>query len=386
MNTFLGPEEQSLLASYRDYAKETVAPVAFALDQAKLSALELVKKFGQEGFLGLFVPKEYGGQGASFFVQTLFVEAISEYEPGLSLIVASHLAATELILKHGTDKQKSRYLPLLARGECIATLALTEEQAGSDLAAVTASVAKDGEEWVLTGKKTGVVAAEMANLALVLARLSGGEPGRLSLWLVDMDGDSTSVLPDKGRLGLRSAPIHDVEIKSLGLAADSYLGSVNPEKMSDDKTTLGFVEDAQNVSKVVMASAAIGLLTRATQLSVEHANAREQFGSSIGRLQAIQWKLADMSADSSAARLLTYRAAWSKDNAPAEFSKFASMCKLQAAKAARVHSQEAVQIYGALGVEAGTETEKMYRDSKLLEILEGTSEIQKNIIAEEVGV
>ncbi len=385
MNTFLGPEEQSLLASYRDYAKETVAPVIFELDQEKISALELVKKFGQEGFLGLCVPTEYGGQGASFLVQTLFVEAISEYEPGLSLILASHLAATELILKHGTDKQKSRYLPLLARGECIATMAVTEEQAGSDLELVQAKVEASGSEWVLSGKKTGVVAAEMANLALVLARLAG-ENGRLAIWLVDMEGGSVEVLPDRGKLGLRSAPINEVDLKSLQLPADSYLGSVNPKETTDDKNALGIIEHAQDVSKVVLSQAAIGLLTRAVQLSVERAQSREQFGSSIGKLQAIQWKLADMSTDSAAAQMLTYRAAWSKDNAPEEFPKFASMCKLLAAKAARVHSQEVVQIYGSLGFVSGTETEKMYRDSKLLEILEGTSEIQKNIIAVEVGV
>lgn len=383
VNTFLGTEQESRLNSFRQFVEEKVRPHVDGLDSRKDSAVECLREFGQKGYLGLAVPTEYGGQGASLLDQALFVEAVSEVEPGLALCISSHAAVIELVSRFGTDKQKSRYLPLLARGECIGTLAASEENAGSDLSAVETTVVAGDGGIVLSGTKTWVVSGDFANLACVLAKFDNS----LSLWLVDLsETKGVNVGENRAKLGLRSASTNDIKFESVKLAADSFLGSEDPSSFDSDQVAMKQVTSAMDVAKVMVASSALGLTNSAIACSVERARSREQFGTNIGRQQAIQWKLADMSADCAAARMLTYRAAWAHEGDESQFHKYASMCKLYAARTARVHSQEAVQIFGALGVEEGSQTEKLYRDSKLMEICEGTSEMQKNFIAEALDI
>ncbi len=381
MNTFLSSEQQALQAQYRAFATEHIAPHAKALDSGSYNTRDIIASLGQQGYLGMCVPKEYGGQALPFLNFILLVEAIGEVDPGIALAIAGHAQVVELLSKWGTDKQKSRYLPLLARGECLATLAVAEETAGSDFSAVKSTVQGTKDKLTLTGQKTWVVNGPFTNLALVMARYkeSAEDQGRLSFWLVDMDNRAElKVGSNQGKLGLRSATTCPVTFNGL---------SVNPEallcekRFDNDEQALDAIRHAQSVSKVIMAASAVGLLEHAVDESVQRARTREQFGSTIGKLQAIQWKLADMSVDSSAARLMTYRAAWSKDEKPEQFSKYAAMCKLFAARGARLHSSEAVQIFGVLGLSDDEPVEKLYRDAKALEIVEGTSEIQKNIIA-----
>lgn len=376
MNTFLSSEQETLLARFRAYVTEHIAPIAGDLDEGKRSQREALAALGQAGFIGTSVAKEYGGQGSPFINFVLLVEALAEYEPGLALSLAAHAQVVELLSKYGTDTQKSRYLPLLARGECIGAFALAEENAGSDYGSMATTVALKGDKCVINGTKTWVVNGSVANLAMVAGK---DDHGKLSIWLVDFENaKNVEVGPDRKKLGLRSSATNDIKFNGVEVAADAILGSA-------EKTEEAIL-DAHDVSKVVVSAAAIGLLNAALHHSVERAKSREQFGANIGKLQAIQWKLADMSADAGAAKLLTYRAGWSKDEAPEEFRKNAAMCKFYAAKTARVHSAEAVQIFGALGVSDDEPIEKMYRDAKVMEIAEGTSEIQKNIIAKEVGV
>lgn len=391
MNTFLSSEQEALLERYRDYVKENIAPLAPALDERSHSQREVLQSLGQAGYLSITVAREYNGQGAPFLNLCLFAQAVAEADPGLAFSLAAHQAVIELISSAGTDKQKSRYLPLLARGECIGALALTEETAGSDYAAMQTVVHPEGDKYVLAGKKTWVVNGDIANLAAVVARRVGdigdeAAAGRLSIWLVDVEEKGgIKVSDNRKKLGLRSASTNDLEFIDAPLAKDAYLGEVDPKEMSDDSKFDNILLHAMDVSKVVVAASAIGLLAHALNESVQHARTREQFGANIGKLQAIQWKLADMSAESAAAKMLTYRAAWSKEGDPATFRKNAAMCKYYAARTARVHSSEAVQICGALGVSDEAPLEKIYRDAKVMEICEGTSEIQKNIIARELG-
>jgi alkylation response protein AidB-like acyl-CoA dehydrogenase len=376
VNTFLSSEQETLLARYKAYVAEHIAPIAADLDEGKHSVRDVVTALGQEGFLGSIVAKEYGGHGAAFINYVLLAEAISEYEPGLALSLAAHAQVIEVLSRFGTDTQKSRYLPLLARGECIGAFALAEEAAGSDYSAIKTSAIVSGNKCVLTGEKSWVVNGSVANLALVVAKDGGS---KLSLWLVDLDKKANiEIGSNRKKLGLRSAETNDISFKDLEISSDAMLGSQDSAEEA--------IRAALDVSKVVVAAAASGLLGSALHHSVDRARTREQFGANIGKLQAIQWKLADMSADSSAARLLTLRAGWSKDEAPEEFRRDAAMCKFYAAKTARVHSAEAVQIFGSLGVSDDEPIEKMYRDAKVMEIAEGTSEIQKNIVAKEVGV
>ncbi len=381
MNTFLSSEQQALQAHYRAFVKEHIAPHAKLLDSGSHSTRDIIANLGQQGYLGMSVPKEYGGQALPFLNFILLVETVSEVDPGLALAIAGHAQVVELLSKWGTDNQKSRYLPLLARGECLATMALTEESAGSDFSAVKSVVEGAAEKLSLSGKKSWVVNGPFANLALVLARFkdNANDQGRLSLWLVDLESNSAlTVGPNQGKLGLRSAITTPIEFKDLSLNQEALLGE---KRFDNDEKVLDAIRHAQAVSKVIMAASAVGLLEHAVDESVARARTREQFGSTIGKFQAIQWKLADMSVDSAAARLMTYRAAWSKDENPDQFPKYAAMCKLYAARGARLHSAEAVQIFGVLGLSDDEPVEKLYRDAKALEIVEGTSEIQKNIIA-----
>lgn len=393
MNTFLNAEQESLLENYRAFVNEHVRPVAPELEKlaaspAGLSALkELLGTLGSKGFLGIGCSTEYGGKGGKFVDLALFAEALGEVDPGLALTFSAHTAALELIDKYGTETQKSRYLPLLARGEVIGAVAIAEENAGSDYRSQTSKLEVDGDKVVLSGRKSWVVNGDLAQLAVV----SGKFKEKLVFCLVDLAESSKAIKhgAHRDKLGLRSARTCDIDFAALELGESSILGFPKPGDLEtaadlDDKTA-SMIEFAHNISKTLVAASAVGLLEAAVKLSVGRANSREQFGSAIGRLQAIQWKLADLSAESSAARLLTLRAAWSKDEAPEEFPRHAAMCKFYAARTARVHSSEAVQIFGSLGISADEPVEKLYRDAKVMEICEGTSEIQKNIIASEVG-
>lgn len=372
MNTFLSSEQVQYQSSCKAFVDEKLclAGILKDLETSKEKQKEALSLIAQSGLIGTSLPHEYGGGGKSFVYAAILAEQLGMKDAGLSLVLANHLSACHLIWRYGTDEQKSRFLPLLSRGESFATLAFGEEQAGSDFSLVQTTA----ESHKLNGKKAWVVNGDLAHVALVLTRTNG----KNQIWIVDLTSKSgVSVLKDRKKLGLKSASTTDIEFSSYVL---------------DDKSALCQSEDADDaidyalsLSKVLLAAGALGICEQAIKYSVQRANEREQFGQAIGKFQAIQWKLADMSTETSAARLLTYRAAWSKDEAQEEFLKFAAMCKLFAARVARLYSGEAAQIYGTLGISEEEPMEKLYRDSKVIEVLEGTQEIQKNIVASHVG-
>lgn len=381
MNTFLSASQEALMEQYRTFAREKVAPVARELESRNQSIKDFLQELGQAGYLGVTVPQEFGGQGGAFLCLAMLVEAISEYEPGLGLSIAEHTAVIELIKRYGSPEQKSRYLPLLARGEVLASLAISEEQAGSDFEAVACAAEKVGGTYVLSGKKTWVVNAAVAGLLVVLAKAASRDDkdGELTLLIADISsGKSVKVGPDRVKLGLKSSLSNDVEFDSLEVPADNKLESSDGAKEQ--------VLFAMDIAKVVVSAAAVGLTDAALKQAVLHARNRQQFGKTIGQFQAIQWKLADHSTEAEAAKLHTYRAAWSKDEEAAEFRKFASMCKWFAAKVARNYSGEALQVLGAAGISCDSELERFYRDAKVMEICEGTSEFQKVLLVKELDI
>ncbi len=373
MNTFLSSEQVQYQSSCQAFVDEKLcaAGILKDLETSKEKQKEALSLIAQSGLIGTSLPHEYGGGGKTFVYAALFAEQLGMKDAGLSLSIANHLSACHLIWHYGTDEQKSRYLPLLSRGESFATLAFGEEQAGSDFSLVKTSA----ESNKLNGKKSWVVNGDMAHVALVLTRTSEQN----QIWIVDLTSKSgVSVVKDRQKLGLKSASTTDIEFSSYVLDDKSALCQ-SPEKVEEA------IDYALSLSKVLLAAGALGICEQAIKYSVQRANEREQFGQTIGKFQAIQWKLADMSTETSAARLLTYRAAWSKDEDKEEFFKFAAMCKLFAARVARLYSGEAAQIYGTLGISEEEPMEKLYRDAKVIEVLEGTQEIQKNIVASQVG-
>lgn len=378
MITILSSAQQAQKETYLGFALEHLAPIAKSIEERQSSLKEFLQKAGQKGYLGITVPKEYGGQGFPFLYAVMLAEALGQHEPGLGLTLASHVAVAELLNKFGSDSQKSRYLPLLARGECLGSLAFTEASAGSDFQAVQSKVRLEKGNPQLTGVKTWVVNADISGLLVVLAR----NEANLVMHLVDMAPASTiKVSADKQKLGLRSAATNDVEFAAHPLQADSLIGAGNSDEAVNEQVLF-----ALDLAKVIVAAAAVGLVQGALDVAATHARGREQFGEPIANFQAIQWKLADISAESRAARLLTYRAAWSKDESPEEFRRDAAMCKSFATKTARNHSGEALQILGAAGLSSDSPLERFYRDAKVMEVCEGTSEYQKVLLTQELGI
>lgn len=378
MNTFLSPEQQQLQAQYLSYVQEHIQPKSKALDDRTSSLKDLLVALGQKGYLAITVPKAYGGQEAPFLHTAFLLEAIGTTQMGLALAIAEHIGVIELLKKYGSDEQKSRYLPLLARGETIGALAFSEVSAGTDFKAIQSTARKDGSNYVIDGTKTWVVNGDLAGLAAVSARTA--DDGRLLLFLVDCNGSKAiKIGPNHNKMGMRSASTNDVEFASHVVPGSSAMAP--DEDRFDDQVLY-----ASEIAKTLIAAATIGMLQAALDGAVAHANSREQFGQKIGQFQAIQWKLADMSCEVSAARLITYRAAWTKDEEPANFRKDAAMCKWYAAKAARFHTAETTQIMGVAGVDADGDAERFYRDAKMTELCEGTSEFQKVVLAQELGI
>ncbi|MBS1989029.1 MAG: acyl-CoA dehydrogenase family protein [Cyanobacteria bacterium SZAS LIN-2] len=383
MNTFLSLAHKASQDEYLKFVSEHIAPRAHELDRGELAPKDVLATLAQAGYLGITVPASYGGKGGNLLDLTILAEILAGHAAGVALALASHYTVVELILNFGSDQQKSRYLPLLARGEVIGAQAFGEEKAGSDFKAVQATAVVEGDAAALNATKTWVVNGEIAQLLAVLAK-SGDQ---LSLWLVDANGeknaaDSLKVGPARAKMGMRSAVTNDIILTNHKVSLDNRLGGAS----ATCDQVVKAVEHALDVSKTVLAGAALGLADQAIALGAERARTHEQFGESISKFQGIQWKLADLSMDRAAAQMLTYRAAWSKDEEPENFHKYSAMAKMFAAKVARFHSGEALQIFGVLGASPESEIERIYRDSKLTEVFEGASEYQKVIIKEELGV
>jgi len=377
VNTFLSSGQLALQEQYLKFVAEQIAPLAMALDTEQVSSKEAMTLLAKGGYLGLTVPREYGGQGLGALELVLFAEALASASAGLALALASHYSVIELINKFGSDTQKSRYLSQMASGDLIGAQAFGEEMAGSDYKAVQTTASGDSSGCLLSGEKTWVVNGQMAGLVAVLAK-SGTD---LAIFLVDGTPSSNIVVgPNKAKFGLRSAATCDLTFKDCKVSAENKLASGSTTDVEAQ------VDAVLNLSKTVVAAAAVGIADEALKFSAEHARTREQFGQPISKFQGIQWKLADHSVEAQAARLLTYRAAWSHGEEPGDFRKFAAMAKLFATKVARVHSGEAVQIFGMLGASPDSPVERLFRDGKLTEVFEGTSELQKVVLKEELGV
>lgn len=377
MNTHLSSEQAAVKEKYLAFAREHVAPQVKGLESHSVCLKEFIQQLAQNGYLGISSPKEYGGQGQSFLFSALFAEAVGMYEAGLGLTLANHYALIEVIKKYGTDTQKSRYLPLLSRGEALGTLAFSEEQAGTDYTAVGTLLSKDGDAFVLNGKKAWVVNGQLAGLALVLCKNVEGESDQLAVCVVDCTDNEKQCSANIGRMGLKSAYVNHVEFKSRKLSSDSRISGVKAEKIA---------AYAMDVAKVILAASAVGLTFGAMERALEHARNREQFGTKISQFQGIQWKLADMGTEAEGARLQVYRAAWSLDSEPEKLSTYAPMCKWYAAKVARQHTGEALQVMGASGLLEEEPLEKFYRDAKAMEICLGTSEGQKVQLVEALKI
>ena len=331
----------------------------------------LVGEMAKLGFLGVFVPEELGGAGLDFWAYIALLEEMGGYASLRSVLSVQQSLVLTPILAYGTEEQKRRYVPPLARGEVLGAYALTEPEAGSDAGSLRTRAHRDGDHYVLEGQKTFISHANVAEVFLVFAKTDPDEGSKgITAFLVERQ-DGVRTAPLKGKLGLRAADTGMVFLDGVRVPKDRVLG----QEGKGFKIALATLD----TGRISLAAGAVGLMQRALDLSVAYARERQQFGKPIGAFQLIQEKLAEMKLDLEASRLLTYQAVWKKLSGE-RYTLEASMAKLFASEAANRVAYRAIQVHGGYGFFEEYEVARLYRDARILTLYEGTSEIQKLVI------
>ena len=358
----------------REFAEREILPHVMEWDEAQSLPADLLAQLGELGLLGIQFPARYGGAGMSAVEYAICIEELARVDPTIALTVAAHngLAAAHVAM-FGSESQKERWLAPLAGGQFLGAWALTEPDAGSDAGNLRTRARRAGDGWVLDGTKTFTTHAGLAGLTVVMAvtEPAAGRHG-ISAFVVERDAPGLSVGRKENKLGMRASTTADTRLDGCRVAADHLLG-----REGDGFLNAMAVLDA---GRIGIAALAVGLAQGAFDAARRHAAQRTQFGRPLASFQATQWKLADMATGIDAARLLTYRAAYLKDQGRPT-TRESSMAKLHASEVAVRAAGECVQIHGGYGFVKDYPAEKLYRDVKLLTIGEGTSEIQRLVIA-----
>ncbi len=366
-------DQREVQALTRDFARAEIDPYAAQWDRDHQFPRELFGKLAELGLMGACVPEEYGGAGADFLSYILVLEELSRADAGVGVTVAVHTSAVALpILSFGTDEQKSRFVPPLARGEHLGAFALTEAEAGSDAGALrTKAEASDGG-WTISGAKQWITNGRYAGTFLLFARTDPDTAGARGISAFILDAEHVRVTRDEEKLGLNSSVTNDIVVEGASVGRDRLLHEEN-RGFRVAMTTL-------DGGRIGIAAQALGIAQAAYDVAREYATERRAFGHRIADFQAIQHKLADMSMEIDAARLLIYRAAWLKEQGR-KHTEAGAKAKLFASEMARRQTAEAIQILGGYGYTKEFPVERYYRDAKITEIYEGTSEIQRLVIA-----
>ena len=373
MDFELTPEQREIQALARDLADAEIAPHAGEWDRAHGFPREVLTKLAGVGLMGVCVPEELGGAGADFLSYILVLEQLSRGDAGVGVTVAVHTSATTLpILAWGTEEQKTRFVPPLARGEAIGAFALTEPHVGSDATKLRCAATREGDEWVISGQKQWITNGAFGGTVLLFARSDPETPGARGISAFLLDGEQVTVTREEEKLGLNSSSTADLLVEGARVGQDRLLGAEG-EGFAVAMSTL-------DGGRIGIAAQAVGIAQAAYDVAREYALERETFGKPIARHQAIQFKLVDMAVEIEAARLLTYSAAWRKDRG-LSFAAEGAKAKLFASEVARRQTAEAIQILGGYGYTKEFPVERYYRDAKVTEIYEGTSEIQRLVIA-----
>jgi alkylation response protein AidB-like acyl-CoA dehydrogenase len=326
--------------------------------------------------MGACIPDEYGGAGADFLSYILVLEELSRADAGVGVTVAVHTSAVTLpILGFGTDEQRSRFVPPLARGEAIGAFALTEPEAGSDAGSLRTAAAADGDGWSITGSKQWITNGGFGGTVLLFARTDPDTPGPKGVSAFILDGDQVRVTREEEKLGLNSSSTVDLAIEGARVGRDRLL--------HEEGKGFSVAMSTLDGGRIGIAAQALGIAQAAYETARAYALERRQFGKPIAEFQAIQWKLADMATEIDAARLLVYRAAWLKQEGRPHTEEGAK-AKLFASEVARRQTAEAIQVLGGYGYTKEFPVERYYRDAKITEIYEGTSEIQRLVIARSI--
>jgi alkylation response protein AidB-like acyl-CoA dehydrogenase len=372
----LTADQREIQALARDFARAEIEPHAAQWDRDHYFPRDLYTKLAELGLMGVCVPEEYGGAGADFLSYVLVLEELSRADAGVGVTVAVHTSAVTLpILAFGTDEQRSRFAPPLARGEAIGAFALTEPGSGSDAGSLRTRAEPDGDGWRLSGQKTFISTARYAGTLVLFARTDPDSGGARGVSAFILDADHVRVTRDEDKLGLNSSVTNDLVLEDAHVARDRLLG--------DENRGFRVAMSTLDGGRIGIAAHALGIAQAAYDVARSYALERRQFGKRIADFQAIQWKLADMSMEIDAARLLVYRAAWLKEQGEPH-AEAGAKAKLYASEMARRQTAEAIQVLGGYGYTKEFPVERYYRDAKVTEIYEGTSEIQRIVIARSI--
>jgi butyryl-CoA dehydrogenase len=369
-------EQREVQALAREFARQEIEPYAAEWDREHRFPREVFAKLADLGLMGACVPEDYGGAGADFVSYILALEELSRADAGVGVTVAVHTSAVTLpLLQFGTDEQRSRFVPPLARGEQLGAFALTEPESGSDAGALRTRADPHEDGWKLTGSKQWITNGRYAGTFLLFARTDFETAGARGVSAFILDADHVRITRDEEKLGLNSSATNDLVVDGAIVGRDRLLHEENK----------GFRVAMQTLDggRIGIAAQALGIAQAAYDVARAYAKQRYTFGRPIAEHQAIQFKLADMATEIDAARLLVYRAATLKDRGEA-VSEAGAKAKLFASEVARRQTGEAIQILGGYGYTKEFPVERYYRDAKVTELYEGTSEIQRLVIARSI--
>jgi butyryl-CoA dehydrogenase len=378
MDFDLSGEQRMFQRVVREFCEAELKPYAAEVDEAGQMRPEALPKMAELGLLSLQVPEEYGGAGLDSISTAIAVEELGRVCGSTALSISAHNGlGCGPIVNWGTREQKERYLPSLIAGEGLGALALTEPDAGSDLAGgVKTSAARDGDGWIVNGSKAWITNAGLAPVIVTLVRSDPAAGTRgFSMLLVDAGLDGLTIHPPEKKMGLKGSPTHMLSFDGVRVGAEALLGEEGR----------GFHQTMQTLDsgRISIGALSVGLAQGAFEEAVSYAGQRRAFGKPIAEHQAIQWMIADAAMEIEAARTLVYKAAWMKDQGR-DCVKVAAMAKLFASETAERVCKNAIQIHGSYGYSREFPVERMYRDQRLMTIGEGTSEIQRLVIARRV--
>jgi alkylation response protein AidB-like acyl-CoA dehydrogenase len=370
-------EQEHLRKQVREFAEGEILPHVLEWDEGQIFPLDVIKKCGELGYLGVIFPEELGGSGLSYIDYSIIIEELARVDPSVGLIVAAHNSlCTNHIFTAANDEQKQRYIPKLATGEWIGCWSLTEPEAGSDAAGTRSTAVRSSDGWVLNGGKTFTTNAQYADVcvAMFVTDRSASQHG-ISAFIIEKDTPGFRVGKKENKLGMRASATGEVLFQDCRVPESQLCGKLNE----------GFVDSLRILDggRISIAALSVGIAQGAYDAALRYSKQRKQFGRPISEFQAIQHKLADMATSIEAARLLSYRAGHRKDGGQ-RVTKESAMAKLFASEMAVRVCDEALQIHGGYGFIKDYPVEKFYRDVKLCTIGEGTSEIQRLVIARQL--
>jgi len=371
-------ETQAMIAeSIRDFAEQNIRPYIMEWDEAQIFPVDLFKKLGEMGYMGVLVPEEYGGSGLNYHEYITIVEEISKVDSSIGLSVAAHNSlCTNHILTFGNEEQKKKWLPKLATAEWIGAWGLTEHNTGSDAGGMSTTAVKDGDHWVLNGAKNFITHAISGNVAVVIARTGEkGDSRGMTAFVIEKGTPGFASGKKENKLGMRASETAELIFDNCRVPDANRLGEVGE----------GFIQAMKILDggRISIGALSLGIAKGAYEAALKYSKERVQFGKPISDFQAIGFKLADMATEIEASELLLHKAAFLKNNNK-PMTKIGAMAKMYASEVCVKVSTDAIQIHGGYGYTKDFPVEKFFRDSKLCTIGEGTTEIQKLVISRQI--